>query len=496
MGFKGFDPVRLTSLAGELDGLSRGAAGLHSRLAGVLTTAQQNLPAGQSASFDPDLQNLVGDLIPIPLFGPNLMPGSLAGELGDMQASMKRRITQLESLQKFADLGYPVDPSVIFLDEKGPDGKKVDAALNDLKALNGADFGVNGNRDDLQKVAGDLDGLTSAELDAVFSKAAPADLAHFNQLISSTGDSGFNPFDHNGLSDTERSDVVSRMLSKIGADNLDKLMTAFPEAQPTFTNSDAYKNGGNSQNGLNNSGIHWQDPADPLFNGPVSADDINQHQFGDCWFVSSLSAVAQKDPQFIQDGIKKNTNGTVSVRIWDKDGNNRWVTVTPDLPTDTNGSPISTYGNGDTWSAYYEKAFALTYKDENGESGYGGIEGDDPKNSAPFLTGHSGSDITRSGGFLDLQSVPDTRFSTLKQNFDAGKAVTVSTPDDENLDKDHPAEWGGTYHSNHAYYVRGFTPDGRIILGNPWGVQGYPPIYVTQDQFNKYFQSPEAYDVP
>jgi hypothetical protein len=496
MTFKGFDPVKLTSLAKELDGLSQNAGGLHTKLAGVLTTAQQNLPAGQSASRDPDLQNLVGQVVSIPFFGPSRLPGSLGSELSDMQSSMKRRIAQLESLQKFADLGYPVDPSVVFLDEKGPDAKKVDNALKDLQALNGKDFGSNGNRDDLQKVTDELTGLTSAELDAVFAKASPADLARYNALLSNTDDSWLNPFDHNGLPQDQRDKALSTLLSRIGADNLTKFTTAFPEVQPTFTNSAAYKDGGNSQNGLNNSGIHWQDPSDPLFNGPVSADDINQRQFGDCWYVASLASVAQRDPQFIQDGIKQNPNGTVSVRVWDKSGNYQWVTVTPDLPTDTNGNPISTYGNGDTWPAYYEKAFAQVYHDENGQNGYGGIEGDDPKASAPFLTGSSGHDITKSGGFLGLQSVPDDRFSTLKKDFDSGKAITVSTPADESLDKNHPAEWGNRYCSNHAYYVRGFTPDGKIILGNPWGVSGYPPIEVTQDQFDKYFQDPESYDVP
>jgi hypothetical protein len=62
--------------------------------------------------------------------------------------------------------------------------------------------------------------------------------------------------------------------------------------------------------------------------------------------------------------------------------------------------------------------------------------------------------------------------------------------------KNTPPEWTNRYCTDHAYYVRGFTSDGKIILGNPWGVSGYPPITVTQDQFNKYFQEPEAFDVP
>ncbi|MET7901660.1 C2 family cysteine protease [Streptomyces sp. NPDC005355] len=497
MSFRGFNSVKLTAFANDLDGLARHSNKLHTDVASLLTTVQQQLPPGETASRDPGLQDLVGDLIPAAFFGRSRLPGSLCQELGDMQASIKRRIKQLDGMHKFQDAGYPVDSSMLFLDEKAPDGKKVDEALNRLKGLNGKDFGVNGNRDDLTKVSKSLDGLTAAELDTVITKADPQDLARFNKLANNTDDSGWSPFDANGLPEAERRDSFSLMLSKIGPENMDKFMKAFPGVQPTFTNTDAYEEHGNSQNGQTNSGIHWQKPSDPLFNGDVSADEINQRQFGDCWYVASLAAVTQKNPQFIKDGIKQNPNGTVSVRIWDKEGNHHWVTVTPDLPTDTNGSPIGTYGNGTTWPAYYEKAFAAAYSDDDdGERGYGGIEGDDPKDSAPYLTGHEGEDITKSGGFLGLDTEEDKSLSSLKKAYDAGQPVTVSTPDDDKLEKNVPKQWGSCYSTNHAYYVRGFTNDGKVILGNPWGASQYPPITVDQEQFNKYFQMPEKYKAP
>lgn len=492
MSYRGFDPDRLTGLAGDLDTLASHAGGLQTRLAGLLTTVQQNLPPGQRASNNPDLQDLVGRPVSIPLFGSPGMPGRLTGELGDMQASMRRRIAQLNALRTFQQAGYPVDDSMLFLDESAPDGKKVDDALNALKGLDGKDFGVNGDQDDLIEVANRLGGLNSAELDALFTKASPADLALYNKLITDTGDSGWNPFDSNGLPADVRRDTLSSMLGRIGPENLAKFTDAFPGVNPSFTDTQAYKNGGNPQNGQNNSGITWRAPTDPLFNGDVSADDINQRQFGDCWYVASLAAVAMKDPEFIKGGIKQNPNGTVSVRIWDKDGNQRWVTMTADLPTDTNGTPISTYGNGDTWPAYYEKAFALTY---GGDQSYGGIEGDDPKKADPFLTGKTGHDV-KSGGFLGIGKHDDMDIGDLKKTFESGQAITVSTPDDDDLQKNTPPEWTNRYCTNHAYYVRGFTSDGKIVLGNPWGVSGYPPITVTQDQFNKYFEGPEAFDVP
>ncbi|MFE5257252.1 C2 family cysteine protease [Streptomyces coelicoflavus] len=498
MAFRGFDAAKLRALAGELDSLAAHSGKLHTQLATLLTTAQQNLPPGQSASRDPDLQGLVGGLIPIPSFfgGRRSLPGSLQDELGDMQASMKRRIRQMEGLKELERLGYPVSDGSVFLDEKPPDAKKIDAALRELQALDGKDFGANGNRDDLEQVSGQLDGLTAAELDAFMTKASPKDLAFYNELITDTGDSGWSPFDHNGLTEAARRDTLSLMLSKISPENVGKFQTAFPGMQPTFTNTGAYESGGNNQNGQTNNGIHWAPPSDPLFQNGVSADDVSQNQFGDCWYVASLAGLAQKDPKFIQEGIKENPNGTVSVRVWDKEGNHHWVTMTADLPTDQNGNPISTYGNGETWPAYYEKAFAMTYsEDGEGERGYGGIEGDDPKKAAPYLTGQEGEDM-ETGGFLGIGKDDDKDIDSLRSAFESGKVVTLSTPDDEGLDKDHPAEWGSTYHSNHAYYVRGFTDDGKVILGNPWGVQGYPPITVSQDQLDKYFQGPEAFDAP
>ncbi|MFF9097225.1 C2 family cysteine protease [Streptomyces sp. NPDC014802] len=495
MAFRGFDAAKLSTLANDLDTLGRNSGKIHSRLAALLTTVQQNLPPGQSASRNPDLQDLVGDLVPMPFFGRRRLPGSLGGELGDMQTSMKRRIKQLEGLQELERRGYPVSDGTLFLDEQPPDPKKIDDALRHLQELQGKDFGTNGNRDDLEKISGELDGLTAGELDALMTKASPKDLAFYNQLLTNTDDSLLNPFDENGLPEDRRRDTLSRMLAKISPENVPKFQAAFPGMQPTFTNTGAYEDGGNDQNGQSNNGIHWATPGDPLFKDGVSADDINQHQFGDCWYVASLAGLAQKDPKFVQDGIKQNPNGTVSVRVWDKDGNYQWVTMTADLPTDQNGNPISTYGNGESWPAYYEKAFALVYSDDgDGERGYGGIEGDDPKKSAPYLTGKEGDDLT-TGGFLGLGEHDDKNIQSLKKAFDSGKVVTVSTPDDESLEKNHPPEWEPSYCTNHAYYVRGFTADGKIILGNPWG-SSYPPITVSQDQFDKYFQGPEAFDVP
>ncbi|MFC5851209.1 hypothetical protein ACFPZI_05000 [Streptomyces chlorus] len=51
--------------------------------------------------------------------------------------------------------------------------------LNSMGTALLKDFGASGNRDDLEKVSGGLDGLTAAELDAFMIKASPKDLAFY-----------------------------------------------------------------------------------------------------------------------------------------------------------------------------------------------------------------------------------------------------------------------------------------------------------------------------
>ncbi|WDV31789.1 hypothetical protein OIM90_12180 [Streptomyces sp. AD16] len=105
--------------------------------------------------------------------GRRRLPGSLQGELGDMQGSMKRRVKQMEGLAELERLGYPVRDGSVFLDEKPPDAERIDAARRHFQDLRTTDFGTNGNRDDLERIAAELDGLTAAELDVFFSKSSP-----------------------------------------------------------------------------------------------------------------------------------------------------------------------------------------------------------------------------------------------------------------------------------------------------------------------------------
>ncbi|NUS16448.1 MAG: peptidase C2 calpain [Streptomyces sp.] len=499
MTFHGFDPARLTTFAGDLDTLAGRAGGLHGQLSAVLNSAQANLPPGQRASNHADLQQLVtvsgsatttnplAPSLPGPVGATTMLPGLLTGELGTMQAEIKRRVAQLNGVVAFQAAGYPVDDASVFLDEAAPDGAKVDTALQTLLNLQRTDFGDDGDNDELTHVGTVLTGLTAAELDAVISRADPATLARYSELLDDHRSAPWLGFQDNGVPAEDRDAVLDTLLSRIGPENFAKFTAAFPSVQPIYTNTMAYKDGENPQNKADGRGVHYENPALPLFNGPVSVGQIHQVGIGDCWYFAALDSLAQRNPQFLQQGIKQNPNGTVSVRIWDKSGNYHWVTVTPDLLVNGDHSTVSATGDNCTWPAYYEKAFAVAY---GGKDGYGGIEGGFSDKAAPYVSGSSGHDI-KSGGVFGLGKHDNMDIANMKRLYDSGKGVTVGTLDVD----DHAPGAPDGFVGGHAYSVSGFTDDGKVILSNPWD-PAHLKVTVSQAQLNMYFEDPEWFDIP
>ncbi|MEU8590988.1 C2 family cysteine protease [Streptomyces sp. NPDC048664] len=494
MPFAGFDIPKIRGLGSDVKALGDRAGALHNDISGVLFQAQALL-GGKPATTSPALQPLVRPpVFWVGLFGGAQLPGALGRELHDMSDSITRRCNQLEKCSALLDKGYAIDPAVVFADEKAPDQQKIDGALSAVAALNGKGFGEDGNRDDLEKVKQQLDGLTAAELDAFLAKVPPEDLKRYGDLAGKTDDSGMWWWEsHDGIPDNEFRDHLSGLLRKAGPAHWGVLESAFPGIQPGFDTTDVYLDGANSQRGVNTSGITYQTPTLPLFAHPgkVDASTISQGQFADCWYIASLTATAQANPQFIAEGIKKNANGTVDVRIWDKDGTKHWVTVTPDLPTDANGNPVSAHGNGETWPAYYEKAFALTYGgDQGGTNGhdgdprydkaekgdYGATEWDQTDKAPPYVTGHDSSSI-------------DNNLDAIRKSFESHHPVIVATGT-EQPPQNGPSDLSQGFVTRHVYYVKGFTSDGRIRLGNPWG-SGNPDVLATPEEYEKYFNSPQ-----
>ena len=461
--YVGFDVPQIRSLIRGLQGAAASIPTLHRDIAAVLTDADEET-AGP-ATESPELQQVMFNILGMPLFP----PGNLAGSLDEIAESSGRRCDHLEELKELEQDGIIVDPSLAFLDESPPSRSDADDAVAAIEALDGKDFGINGNRDDLRTIADQLSGLSSVELNWVLEDLSAEDRQLLGDLIGNTDDSGMNPFDENGLPHHERLDLGGTLLSKATPANWDILIEMFPGLHPPFDPGDENKKG------VTIDDVTWgvPDPPRPLFDDGVSPDDIKQGGLGDCWFLAPLVGMAEQDPDAIREGIKENPNGTISVRLYDSDGNAHWVTVSPELPLDENGNPAGAGGEQELWVAYYEKAFATFYdQDNDGLTGsYRAIESDYTDKAGPYLSGQPAEDI-------------GADFDDVREAYENGDVVVTGTPGEKKV----PDKFKEGYVTGHAYVVDGFTDDGKIILRNPWG-SDYPKLYMTPEEYEELFSS-------
>jgi hypothetical protein len=207
-------------------------------------------------------------------------------------------------------------------------------------------------------------------------------------------------------------------------------------------------------------GSAYQDfSTDPLFStaGPAQTD-IRQGSVGDCFFLSTLAAVAKVDPQRIRQSIVTLADGTYLVQF--TRGNSKvYVHIDGKLPTYAAGQPdyAQLGAQNSTWVALMEKAFVVF----NGRPiSYSSIDGG-WMDSAFSALGGQPADIT-------VAPTPASLLSQIQALLAAGKAVTfgVQTP-----------AAGAPLLPDHAYTVESVVTDSNnnligLKLRNPWGVDG------------------------
>jgi hypothetical protein len=192
--------------------------------------------------------------------------------------------------------------------------------------------------------------------------------------------------------------------------------------------------------------------------GPSIAD-INQGQAGSCWWLASVSALAQSNPEYIRQAITDFGDGTYGVRYF---VNNvaSFVRIDADLYTYSFSRTLPYYANfgaeGSMWVSLMEKA--LTFVHGRSKGLYTTIDGG-WMNTAFSLLGVSSSSVWRTS--ISANSLLDT----IENWFRDGKAVTVAF---------NGVPGGLNLVANHAYTVAGVVTndDGSksIRLRNPWGV--------------------------
>lgn len=98
---------------------------------------------------------------------------------------------------------------------------------------------------------------------------------------------------------------------------------------------------------------------EPLFLHEPCKEDIEQGALGDCYMLSSLSAIAAQDPQKIKDMMKDNNDGTVTVRLFNDNQEPVFITVTKTIAKNPKGD-YAAYAGKSLWVQMMEKAFAAS----------------------------------------------------------------------------------------------------------------------------------------
>lgn len=252
----------------------------------------------------------------------------------------------------------------------------------------------------------------------------------------------------------------------------------------------------------------------------IGSRGVDQGSVNDCWFLSALMGVAEHDPNYIRDHMRRNADGTWTVTLY-KDGDPVEIVVESEFSPDAAGHRVPRRdGHGDViigpdgepemvtvtggWPAIYEKASA-EYRSTYGDSGY---------EQLGYGWGEEGYEMLTPG---DVERTGQSGFDDIRERFENGPvSVATEHPEDARL----YAYWEGriddpTVVPRHEYNVAGFiaagekAPDGsiaaqdRIHLENPWGPGGGSfggtertgDLYMTEDEYKDNFRGVSSVDL-
>jgi hypothetical protein len=185
-------------------------------------------------------------------------------------------------------------------------------------------------------------------------------------------------------------------------------------------------------------------------------DDIEQGDLGDCYFLSSVAALAKDDPQAIRNMIRDNHDGTFTVTFPGDPSH----PVTVEGPTDEELKRFAHDKDG-VWVAVLEKAHR--YYTERVAADPGG----DPSQALELLTGKKfdTESVAASNG-----SVSDAQVATmLTKSMQSGQEVVAWSP--PNPKNGPPAT---KVVPSHAYTVLNYDAATQTVtLRNPWGTLGF-----------------------
>ena len=374
--------------------------------------------------------------------------------------------------------GYPVptdDPQ----DSSPPRPGPLDPALQkELDKLLAAaledDFlkDLNGNSADLDALAERLSELTPEERAAWVASLSDDELASLQKSMAEDGEGWFGA---GGNTDRSRRALLDEILRDAHPDDVERISEAFPSLHPDG------RGGGDAAQGtydVNPDGTI--SPTGEVVPEDASWRDVDQGSYGDCVSLATLGMMMKNDPGWAAEHVQDNGNGTVTVTLYDENGDPEPITMPKELPAtdghlNSAGDDLLTDDpNAPTWPAYVERALAI----QMGGS-YSDIEGHGSSEVGPRLTG------------LDVETIPPTDADT---TFDAarnGDRIVIGTavppPGDE-----HPPGWVG----GHGFWVEGVSTNAQgeevLVCRNPWGAEA-ENMELTREQYEQWTSSAEIH---
>jgi Flp pilus assembly pilin Flp len=201
--------------------------------------------------------------------------------------------------------------------------------------------------------------------------------------------------------------------------------------------------------------------------GEPSLTDIRQGSIGDCWWMASMGAIADSDPQLLMDMIEENPNGTYTVTFPD----GAEITVTGDFPYDPHDDrwafarPVG--ADPAIWPMVLEKAYAVKM------GGYEAIEYSFASRGMDAITGGSTTNYLHDDRMLFSDIMPlvadqETIQSAMHEAHEAGDPLVAATYNGS-ISSDEANEIyqdKGLSH-NHQYVISEVRDDGSVVLRDP-----------------------------
>lgn len=296
-------------------------------------------------------------------------------------------------------------------------------------------------------------------------------------------------------------------------------------------------------------------PSTPFVEGasdshPIHPNDVAQGLVGDCWLHAGLAAIADANPDLIQQAIRENPDGTYAVTLWNYksepgssayEGSSQEFTVSPGVPVlaeDLAVEVLAQFGligkrtrkagdwafaqpgdidtSGDRavyelWPTLFEKAMIEFLEND---PGLGPLLNEDEKGYASLHFGFLRESLRRVAGRFDeyrtTSSYEELYGSTSYERLNwremmkwwrEGYAITVASHDGYEVLVDNkgrlPEGLKGAvdeyYESelivfNHGYWVSDIDPVARTItVRNPWGWE-HGPLVMSWSDFEAAFR--------